>query len=81
MPFLDTLITPQEDGTLTYSVYRKPAHTDLYLQWDSLHSLACKYSVINTITLRAKAVCSNSKLLDEELQHLYEDLPKCKYPK
>ena len=81
MPFLDTLVTPQEDGTLTANVYRKPTHTDLYLQWDSHHNLACKYSVINTITHRAKAVCSNSKLLEEELQHLHEVLSKCKYPK
>ena len=50
MPFPDTLVTPQEDGTLTTRVYRKPTHTDLYLQWDSHHSMACKYSVINTLT-------------------------------
>ena len=67
MPFLGTLVTPQEDGTLTTTVYRKPTHTDLYLQWDSHHNLACKYSVINTLTHRAKAVCSNSKLLEKEL--------------
>ena len=30
IPFLDTLITPQKDGTLTTSVYRKPTQTDLY---------------------------------------------------
>ena len=58
MPFLDILVTPQEDGTLTSKVYRKPTHTDLYLQWDSHHNLACKYSVVNTLTHRAKAVCS-----------------------
>ena len=81
MPFLDTLVTPQEDGTLTTSVYRKPNHTDLYLQWDSHHYLACNYHVINILTHRAKAVCSNSKLLEKELNHLHEFLYQCKYPK
>ena len=81
MPFLDTLVTPQEDGTLTTRVYRKPTYTDLYLQWDSHHNLACKYSVINTLTHRAKTECSKSKLLEEELKHLYEVLQQCKYPR
>ena len=81
MPFLDILVTPQEDGTLTSKVYRKPTHTDQYLQWDSHHNLACKYGVINTLTHRAKAVCSNSQLLKEELHHLEGALTKCKYPR
>ena len=81
MPFLDTLVTPQEDGTLTTKVYRKPTHTDLYIEWDNHHNLACRYSVINTLTQRAKAVCSSSKLLEEELKHLYEVLQQCKYPR
>ena len=81
LSFLDTLVTPQEEGALTTSVYRKPTHTDLYLQWDSHYNLVCKYSVINTITHRAKAVCFNSKLLGKELQYLYNILSKCKYPK
>ena len=42
MPFLDILVTPQEYGTLTTRVYRKPTHKDQYLQWDSHHNLACK---------------------------------------
>ena len=54
MPFLGTLVTPQEDGTLTTWVYRKPTHTDSYLHWDSHHNLACRYSVINTLTHKAK---------------------------
>ena len=39
MPFLDILITPEEDGRLKTTVYRKPTHTDLYLQWDSNHTI------------------------------------------
>ena len=62
-------------------MYRKPTHTDLYLQWDSHHNLACKYSVINTLRHRAKVVCSSSKLLEEKLKHLDEVLQQCKYPK
>ena len=81
MPFFDTLVTPREDRTLTTRVYRKPTHTDLYLQWDSHHNLACKYSVINTLTHRVKAVCSSSKLLEEELKHLDKVLQQYKYPK
>ena len=44
MPSVLTLIASQKDGTLTTSVYRKPAHTDLYHQWNSHHNLACKPS-------------------------------------
>ena len=39
LPFLDTLVTVQEDGILSTSIYRKPTHTNQYLQWDSHHSI------------------------------------------
>ena len=53
LPFLDTLVTVQEDGSLSTSIYRKPMHTNQYLQWDSHHSIANKYSVINSLMHRA----------------------------
>ena len=56
IPFLDILITPQTDNSLSISVYHKPTHTDQYLQWDSHHCLAAKYSVIGTLTHRAKTI-------------------------
>ena len=54
IPFLDMLITPDEDGRLNTTVYRKPTHTDQYLYWDSHHAIASKYSVIGTLYHRAK---------------------------
>ena len=66
MPFLDILITPGEDGSLSTSVFRKPTHTDLYLQWDSHHTLTSKYSVIGTLQHRAQTICSNPQLLQKE---------------
>ena len=80
MPFLDTLVTTNEDDSLNTKVYRKPTHTDLYLQWDSHHSIAAKYSVINTLHHRAKAVCSNKQLLKEEEEHLQKVLTEKQIP-
>ena len=78
IPFLDSLVTPQADHCLFITVYCKPTHTDQYLQWDSNHNLAAKYSVIGTLTHRANTVCMTPELLNEELEHLREALAKCK---
>ena len=81
IPFLDTLVKPGADNSLGIMVYHKPTHTDQYLQWDSHDNLSAKYSVIGTLTHRAKSVCISPGLLTEELQHLKESLVRCKYPK
>ena len=78
MPFLDILITPGEDGSLKTSMFRKPTHTDLYLQWDSHHTIPPKYSVAGTLYHRAITVCSNPQLLQEEENHLFKALKRCK---
>ena len=79
IPFLDTLVTPLTDNSLSFQVYQKPTHTDQYLQWESHHTLSSKYSVIGTLTHRAKVVCITPELLKDELKHLREALGKCKY--
>ena len=81
IPFLDTLVKHEVDNTLSITVYRKPTHSDQYLQWDSHHSLVAKYSVISTLPHRARTVCSYPELLNKEIQHLRKALTKCKYPK
>ena len=81
IPPLDILVTPQSDGTFTTKIYRKPTHTDLYVHWDSHHYLAAKYRVINTLTHRARTICSTPQLFTSELQHLDRVLVQCKYPR
>ena len=54
IPFLDTLVKPETNNTLSITVYRKPTHTDQYLQRDSHHNLAAKYSVISILAHRAR---------------------------
>ena len=81
IPFLDTTVKPEVDGSLSIAVYRKPMHTDQYLQWDSNHHLSPKFSVIQTLSHRASTVCSNPELLQKEKDHLRKALTKCKYPK
>ena len=80
LPFLDILITPDKDGRLDITVYRKPTHTYQYLHWDSHHTISSKYSVVGTLYHRAKTICSNRQLLQQEEEHLLEALENCKYP-
>ena len=77
IPFLNMLITSDEEGRLNTNVYRKPTHTDQYLHWDSHHAIASKYSVIGTLYHRARTVCSNPNQLQNEEKHLFK-LSKCK---
>ena len=79
--FLDTLARPEADSSLSITAYRKPMHTDQYLQWDSHYNLPAKYSVVSTFTHRAKVVCNGPEFPTKELQYLRRALTKCKYPK
>ena len=80
IPFLDMLITPDEEGKLNTTVYRKQTHMDQYLHWDSHHAIPSKYSMIGTLFHRAKTICSGPHQLQKEEQHLYKSLKRCKYP-
>ena len=45
LPFLDTLLTRREDGSLDIKVYHKTTHTDRYLQYASHNPLHVKRGV------------------------------------
>ena len=81
IPFLDIIVKPEADGNMSITAYKKPTHTDQYLQWVSHHHLSAIFSVIKTLTHRAQSVCSNPELLCKEMDHLRKVFMQYKYPK
>ena len=80
VPFLDTHPRPDEHGKLQCKVYRKPTHTDKYLDWRSNHPTSAKRAVVRALTDRANNVCSSPEELGKELDHLHKVLKYNHYP-
>ena len=68
--FLDVLITRENDGNMETGVYRKPTHTDVYLNWNAHAPNIWKTSTVRSLAKRAFKVCSNDISLNTELNHL-----------
>ncbi len=67
---LDMLITRKTDGSLKFSVYRKPTHTDQYLQFESHQPMEHKMGIIRTLTHRANTIITEEEDKEEEVQHI-----------
>ena len=65
LPFLNTLTKPTPNS-IESTVYRKPIHTDRYLDYNSNHPISAKLAVIYTLIHRAKQVCSTHEFLVKE---------------
>ena len=80
IPFLDTKCTPHPSQSIETSVYRRPIHTDRYLDWNSNHPISSKRSVVQTLMHRVKMVCSTPELLAKEMDYLNKVLHLNSYP-
>ena len=76
-PFLDTLTKPTSNS-IQSTVYRKPNHTDRYLDYSSKHSISAKLSVIHTLIYKAKQV--SSALESSAKDHLHKVLQDNHFP-
>ena len=70
LPFLEVLVTRDNDGNLSTSIYRKPTHTDQLLNFDSHHPLSSKRSVVSSLTKRCNLIPSTSESKAQEISYL-----------
>ena len=54
--FLDVKITKTENGDIFTNVYRKPTHTDQYLNFKSYQPIQHKAAVVRTLSHRARVI-------------------------
>ena len=52
LPMLDVLIEKKEDGSLEFDVYRKPTHTNQYIDFASHQPLSHKLSTIHSLVVQ-----------------------------
>ena len=76
--FLDVEVTRREDGGLARRVYRKPTHTDRYLNNASFHHPKIKSSVNRALVRRAYNICDQDHL-HKELHHISTALQRNGY--
>ena len=58
LPFLDICLHHEEEDTIRTSVYRKPCHTDRYLDFTSHHLVEQKKRVIRALFTRVECLSS-----------------------
>ena len=67
---LDADIHRSPTGQLSFSVFRKPTHTDQYLQFSSNKPLQHKLGVIRTLHHGCNTICSSEEAKLRETNHL-----------
>ena len=80
LPFLDVLMQREENGTISTTVYRKPTHTDCYLDFASHHPIVHKAAVVRTPFSRAATVSFCAVLLRDEHAYIKHTLGANHYP-
>ena len=81
MAFLDCAVIIGSNGNLGIESYRKPTHTDQYLQFDSHHPLQHKLEVVRMLNYRDRNIPTSTGAKKPEDGHLRTALKARGYPK
>ena len=79
IPFLDSFPKPKGEG-ISVSVYRKPTHTDRFLDFNSCHPILANRAVVRALMDQADNVYSNADILAKEMEHLTKVFCYNNYP-
>lgn len=79
LPFLDVLVGRNHMNLPTFTVYRKPTHTNSYIHWYSLHQPNTKLGILMSQFTRALKLCC-PPLLDAEISHIKSIFSSLHYP-
>ncbi len=82
LPFMEVKVsaTSRRNGNYETSVYRKPTHTNQYVQWNSAHPPSQKIGIFRTLLTRAKRIFSPANY-NSEKSNLVEIFVQNGYPR
>ena len=79
IPFLDTVVKVEADGSMSTRVYRKKTHTNQYLNFGSNHHLSQKVGIVSTLMKRLELI-SKEEDKETEINLLQNAFRACNYP-
>lgn len=81
LAFLIVMVIRNKNETIS-TVYWKPTNTNIYINWHSHSPLQWKKATANVLIRRASRICSDKKVLDEELDIIKHNLSRVNnYPR
>lgn len=79
IPFLDLRITRTEDNKLSFSIYRKPTHTDRFITAESYHCGSHKKAAFHSMAHRLYNIPLTKQAFDDERGYIVEVAKKNGY--